>query len=259
MTSNSDSPSDSILIIAAEASSCMYAKKFIKQWLELYPNDRFFGVGDREMEAMGVECFGYAEEMGVVGLLEVVKHWKTISGCFRAIEQEVLKREPKFALLLDYPGFNLRLAKSLKNKNVPVVYYISPQLWAWKKGRVKQIKKYIDHMLVVFPFEVEFYKEYGIEAHFVGHPLVEVVSQEKNQVRERESQNKVLGLMPGSRKSEILYNFPAQLAAAGELQKQNSNLEIKVLMAPTLTQSDLQEALSVADVEVSCVQAVVEQ
>ena len=254
MRSSTDSKSDNILIVAAEASSCMYAKNLIKAWLKKHPNDHFFGVGDSEMEDLGVDCMGYAEEMAVVGLFEVLKHWKTISGCFRAIEEEVSKRRPKFAILLDYPGFNLRLARKLKAQGVEVVYYISPQLWAWKKGRVKQVRDFVDHMLVVFPFEVDFYKQHGIDAHFVGHPLVEVVQQETSVIVPQSKSSQVLGLMPGSRKSEIQFNLATQLEAAKKLTEQFANLEVHLLLAPTLTKNDLVEVVERSGTKVTWVQ-----
>lgn len=243
--------SDSILIIAAEASSCMYAKNFMRAWLEIHPDTRFYGVGDKEMASMDMDCLGYAEDMAVMGLLEVAKHWTEISQCFHKIIEETDKRQPKFALLLDYPGFNLRLAKKLKFMKVPVSYYISPQLWAWKKGRVKQVRQYVDDMLVVFPFEVDFYKKHDIEAHFVGHPLGEVVDKESEalQLNVDKPAIPVLGLMPGSRKSEIASNLRTQLATA-KLLTENNSISVKLLLAPTLKQEDLQEEVDRSGLQV---------
>ena len=242
MKSNEICKKDSILIIAAEASSCMYAKKFIDQWSASFPEAEFFGVGDREMQENGMNCLGLAEDMAVVGLLEVVKHYRSIKSVADEILQMSREKRPRFALLLDYPGFNLRIAKELKKLNIPVVYYISPQLWAWKKGRVNQVRDYVDEMLVVFPFEVDFYAKHSIQAHFVGHPLLEVVEAEKSEVKVNSSKRKVLGLMPGSRRSEVQYNFQSQLAAAQILQSQ-FDLEVRVLLAPTLEESDFKDYL----------------
>lgn len=239
MKLGSVSKKDNILIVAAEASSCMYAELFIDEWCKKNPNFNFFGVGNKKLESMGMDCQGFAEEMAVVGLQEVIKHWPVIKGAADSILSECEKRKPRFALLLDYPGFNLRLAKKLHEMKIPVVYYISPQLWAWKKGRVKQVKKYIDDMMVVFPFEVEFYKEYRIPAHFVGHPLVEVVENELESFAPKKGNDKVLGLMPGSRKSEIANNLKIQLEAAALVKKQKPEVEIKLLLAPTLQKEDL--------------------
>lgn len=211
----------------------MYAKKVIAQWRESSPETQFFGVGDKEMQSQGMDCQGLAEDLAVVGLQEVVSHWTEIKTTFNEIVARAERDQPRFALLLDYPGFNLRLAKKLKEAGIPVVYYISPQLWAWKKGRVEQVRRYVDHMLVVFPFEVDFYKNHGIQAHFVGHPLVEVVADESVAPAKRKSDKTVLGLMPGSRKSEIKFNFLNQLQAARKLVRQHE-LEVKILVAPTL-------------------------
>jgi len=223
----------SILIVAAEASSCMYAKKFIQAWRKHSPQTHFFGVGDKQMQTDGMECFGLAEDLAVVGLQEVLAHWTDIKKTFLSLEDAAQKKKPRFALLLDYPGFNLRLAKRLKTHGIPVVYYISPQLWAWKKGRIKQVRDSVDDMMVVFPFEVDFYRQHGIEAHFVGHPLLEVIEDEVGALKTPRHGRRTLGLMPGSRKSEVRYNFKVQLLAAEELSRDH-DIDVKVLVAPTL-------------------------
>ncbi len=223
----------SILIVAAEASSCMYAKKFIQAWRQHSPHTHFFGVGDKEMQAEGMECYGLAEDLAVVGLQEVLAHWSDIKKTFLSLEEAAQNKQPLFALLLDYPGFNLRLAKRLKAHKIPVVYYISPQLWAWKKGRIKQVRDFVDDMMVVFPFEVDFYREHGIEAHFIGHPLLEVIEDEVSVTGTAQNAKWTLGLMPGSRKSEVGYNFKVQLLAAQELCRSH-DIDVKVLVAPTL-------------------------
>ena len=233
-----DSQKDEILIIAAEASSCMYAIRLIEEWKKTFPQHHFFGVGDQAMAEAGVECLGYAEDLAVVGIQEVISHWTEIKTTFNSILDHCEKKKPKFAILLDYPGFNLRMAKKLKEQGIPVVYYISPQLWAWKKGRIKQVREYVDDMLVVFPFEVDFYKSQNVEAHFVGHPLVEVVEEDLSKGLAEKSEEVVLGLMPGSRKSEINHNFLVQLKAA-EILKKEHNIKVKVLVAPTLKTSNL--------------------
>lgn len=233
MRSVADLKNDSILIVAAEASSCMYAKLFMERWKSFSPSTQFYGVGDQQMQSEGMDCTGLAEELAVVGLQEVISHWSEIKIAYKGILEKAKKNPPRFALLLDYPGFNLRLAKDLKELGIPVVYYISPQLWAWKKGRVHKVKKYVDDMMVVFPFEVDFYRQYGIEAHFVGHPLVEVVDAELAKRAESTNVKPVLGLMPGSRKSEIKFNLATQLKTAQRMAKTN-DLSLKLLVAPTL-------------------------
>lgn len=129
-----------ILIVAAEASSALYAKRLLELWKSQGKEVEAFGVGTRAMEEMGFECLGRSEEMAVVGFQEVISHWGLISGVFHQLLDEADKRKPQVALLLDYPDFNLRLAAKLKKKGIPVVYYISPQVWAWRQGRVKKSK-----------------------------------------------------------------------------------------------------------------------
>jgi lipid-A-disaccharide synthase len=240
MRSTVDSKTDKILIIAAEASSCMYAKMFMDKWSVLHPHTEYFGIGDKEMSSKSMHCLGFAEDLAVVGLQEVIAHFPEIKKTFNNILDEAKKEKPKFALLLDYPGFNLRLAKRLKAMDIHVVYYISPQLWAWKKGRVEQVKKYVDDMMVVFPFEVDFYKQHSVKAHFVGHPLVEIVEQEKLDLKTQVHNKTVLGIMPGSRKSEIKFNFIEQLKAAQLLIKKYP-MDVKILVAPTLNIELLKE------------------
>jgi len=244
--------SSSILMIAAEASSCMYAKMFVAKWLESFPETSFFGIGDKELQSQGMECQGLAEDLAVVGLQEVISHFPEIRRTFNHIVDLGESRKPAFALLFDYPGFNLRLAKKLKDLNIPIVYYISPQLWAWKKGRVEQVRKYVDEMLVVFPFEVDFYKEHRIEAHFVGHPLVEVITAELSGETPEPPQTTfqdslTLGLMPGSRRSEIKFNLSTQVATAKSLKSKHPDLKVQLLLAPTLDVKFIEEKLGPAD------------
>ncbi len=227
----------------------MYAKLFINEWREDFPDTHFFGVGDRALsQDFKMECIGYAEDLAVVGLQEVISHWSEIKKCYYEILERAEALKPRFALLIDYPGFNLRLAKDLKAKGIPVVYYVSPQLWAWKKGRVKKVKKFVDDMMVVFPFEVDFYKNYNIEAHFVGHPLIEVIENElkdSNLIDKKTDcwgpqalRKPILGIMPGSRKSEIQFNLSTQLKTAQKLMAQDL-VEARLLLAPTLNLEDI--------------------
>ena len=244
------SKTNNVLIVAAEASSCMYAKLFIKSWKAFYPDTHFFGVGDREMNSWGMECVGLAEDMAVVGFQEILSHWKEIKKSFYNLISTAERKKPHFALLMDYPGFNLRLAPRLRKFGIPIVYYLSPQFWAWREGRVKYIKQFVDDVMVVFPFEVDFYKKHGVRAHFVGHPLVEIINQETGNfsVSEKFSNRPVLGLMPGSRKSEIKYNLKTQWLTAKKLME-NHDIDIKILVAPTLEINFLKQQLPKTSME----------
>ncbi len=245
---------DSCLIIAAEASSSLYAQRLLEHWKSEGREVEAFGVGSREMERLGFFCIGRSEEMAVVGLQEVVKHFPLIRRTFHQILEECEMRKPKFALLLDYPDFNLRLAKELKKRGIRVVYYISPQVWAWRTGRVKLIRKVVDHMLVLFPFEEKFYREHDVKADFVGHPLLDELPAEQSPSDLKARRQKfgigdnevVLGLMPGSRWSEINHHLETMLETAELMVKRNPRIRPILLVAPSLDRNELR--LKIGDV-----------
>ncbi|MBK9293236.1 MAG: lipid-A-disaccharide synthase [Oligoflexia bacterium] len=238
--------SNEILIVSAEASSELYARRIIEESKRRNLDVHFFGIGSQGMQKLGCEVIEYSENMAVVGLWEVLAHWKTISAAFRNLLKQASVKKPKLALLLDYPDFNLRLAKKLKSRNIDVYYYISPQIWAWRTERVKLIKKIIKKMLVVFPFEVDFYKKYGVDVSFVGHPLLDEVNSKKTAEQRNlkrfkfgiTSNDFTVGLMPGSRDSEIRYCFQTQIRAAIKIIELKPELKNKIkfliLVAPTM-------------------------
>ncbi|OFZ12507.1 MAG: lipid-A-disaccharide synthase, partial [Bdellovibrionales bacterium RBG_16_40_8] len=182
----------------------------------------------------------------------VLRHYTHIKKVFHNIVAEVARRKPKVILLLDYPDFNLRLAKKLKKYKIPIVYYISPQVWAWRKSRLKNIKENVDKMLVVLPFEKDFYKKNGVSVEFVGHPLLDELKADyfdgHGRDRERErygvtSEEIWIGLMPGSRHSELRHHLQTQLLVAEKLYSKNTNLKFALLVAPTFSNSDVQRVL----------------
>lgn len=241
MTSTNDSPS--ILIVSAEASSTLYAERLLEEIKRQNLEVNTFGVGSREMERAGFEIIGRSEEMAVVGFKEVIAHYPKIRRVFYELLEKAKTKKPKLALLLDYPGFNLRLAKKLREMGIPVVYYISPQLWAWGTGRIKQVKKYINKMLVVFPFEKDFYLGHGVDVEFVGHPLLEELTPSLFEPAQRKKtraqfgitdDEMVIGLMPGSRKSELKNHLKTQLSVAKNLCAKHSKLKVALLVAPGL-------------------------
>lgn len=235
-----------ILIVAAEASSAAYATHLIKNWRDEGRRIRTAGIGNREMESLGFEILGRTEELAVVGLQEIIAHWSDIKKAFYSIVEYAEKEKPDFVLLMDYPEFNLRLAKKLKALGVPVVYYISPQIWAWRTYRVHQIKKIVDLMLVIFPFEESFYKKHNVPVKFVGHPLLELLSDKLpkahliDQKRQELLSNlptektRILGLMPGSRRSELKFNLKIQIDSAHRLIESHPEIQPVMLVAPSL-------------------------
>ncbi|MEQ1665800.1 MAG: lipid-A-disaccharide synthase, partial [Bdellovibrionales bacterium] len=211
-----------------------------------------FGIGSREMERLGFEILGRAEDLAVVGLVEVIKKYNHIKAVFDQIIESVQRRKPKVILLMDYPDFNLRLAKKLKQFGIPIVYYISPQVWAWRKSRIHEIKKYVDKMLVVLPFEKDFYKSNGVDVEFVGHPILDEINesfyneQKLSQERSRYGIKKSdiwLGLMPGSRSSEMQHHLKTQIEAAELLYVSKPNLKFALLVAPTFTLEQIKNLL----------------
>ncbi len=206
-----------VLISAGEASGEMYGAGLMEA-LRGIANSRgmgpveFFGLGGERMRQAGCEIVVDAKEVAVVGIFEVVSHLPSIYGRFRRLVREAERRKPDVAVLIDFPDFNLRLAKELHRLKIPVVYYVSPQLWAWRPHRVELVKKYVRKMLVIFPFEEQWYRERGVEVEFVGHPLAELATagsaaQESSQI----------ALLPGSRRKEIRFNLPLMLDVAENL------------------------------------------
>jgi lipid-A-disaccharide synthase len=214
-----------ILISAGEASGEFYGAELIKalrqRLAEREPNAEveFFGVGGEQMRAAGCELLVDAREIAEVGIVEVVKHIPTIYRRFRQVVREAEQRRPDAAVLIDFPDFNLRLAREMHKRGVPVIYYVSPQLWAWKRGRIERVRKYVRKMLVIFPFEEKFYREHSIEAQFVGHPLADLpaptVTRDQFAAEHHlDASREWIALLPGSRRAEVSRIFPTLLEAA---------------------------------------------
>ena len=244
--------SPTIFISAGEASGEQYGALLIdalqRQLAAAGRTATFFGMGGPRMAAAGLECVVRAEDMAVMGLTEVVLHLPRIYREFKKLKQAIRQWPPSVAVLIDFPEIHFRLAKEFHRLGVPVVYFVSPQLWAWKKHRIKLVQKYIDRMLVIFPFEEPFYREQGVQAEFVGHPLAELPAQSIS--RERFAAESGLdpaktwiGLLPGSRPREIRDHLPTILQAAQEL---SHGLEFLIPLAPTLNAAQRQEVQRLA-------------
>ena len=214
-----------IFLSAGEASGDMYGAGLMQALREeLRQSGRaqdaeFFGVGGEAMRAAGCDLVVNAHEIAVVGLAEVVRHLPRIYGLFNKTVREVERRRPDVAVLIDFPDFNLRLARRLHRRGIPVVYYVSPQLWAWRTSRVESIRKYVRKMLVIFPFETKFYAEHGVDAQFVGHPLADVAPSviardEFAHSYGLDTSRTWIALLPGSRQGEVSRIFPTLLEAA---------------------------------------------
>ncbi len=231
----------SILIVAGENSGDKHAAGLVRQFKNLQPSFDFFGIGGKHMQAQGVDLLFSVEDLSVVGIFEVITHLRRIKNIFHRIRKEVIRRRPIAAVLVDSPDFNLRLAKRLKKSSTPVLYYISPTVWAWRKRRLSTIKKTVNKMLLIFPFEEKIYAQHGISAVFVGHPLRERVklSLTKKEFFARfdlDPGKKTFAILPGSRKSEIRFHMPV-LAQVIEKLGRAYNAQFILPLAENLTEA----------------------
>lgn len=241
-----------VMIVAAEASSALFAQRLLEHWKKQRREIHAFGVGTDSMEKLGFERLGKSEEMAVFGAVEIFETWDLLKSVFNRLVEEAAKRRPSVVVVMDYPEFNLYLSRKLHAMGIPVVYYVSPQVWAWRKGRVETIKRFCRKVLLLFPFEVEFYASKGVPNKFVGHPILDElddkyftaeyakVHRERYGFRPEEI---VIGLMPGSRRGEIKQHLQLQLDVARRLHKNFENIRIILLVAPTLTKEYVQERL----------------
>jgi len=228
-----------VMIIAGEASGDQHSARLVEAVHNLDPSVEFFGIGGECMRRAGVEILVDSSEMAVVGLVEIWAHRKVIFGALDKM-REILKTDPPDLLFLtDYPEFNLRLAKTAKQLGIKVLFYISPQIWAWRQWRVKKIRKLVDMMAVIFPFELDFYHRHNVPVRFVGHPLAEEVhaSAEREHLCTEfglNAQQPVVGLFPGSRQSEVKRLMPIIVETAKQLKQQNPQIQFLLPVASTL-------------------------
>ena len=230
-----------VMIIAGEASGDLHGAGVVRELRKLNPKMDVFGVGGDKMKEEGMNLIYHIRELGFMGFVEVIKHLPFIKVMEHTLEQIVKFKKPEVLVLIDYPGFNLRFARRVRKYGLKIVYYVSPQVWAWHRSRVKKMRGLVDSMLVVFPFEVDFYKEENIPVEFVGHPLLEVLDAgltRKNFCKRYgiDPSRKILGLIPGSRRQEIEKIFPVMLQAARKVAAEEK-MEIAVAVAPTLEES----------------------
>lgn len=238
-------PRKRIMIVAGEASGDIYGADLVREAHKFGPEVHYFGIGGQRMREAGVETLIDSKEMAVVGLVEVLKHFNVIAAAFLKLKHILRNDPPDLLILIDYPGFNLRLAKVAKRAGVKVLYYISPQIWAWRQGRVKKIARLVDHMAVILPFEAAFYERAGVPVTFVGHPMLDMVQVTVNREQAAASfgldpSRKIVGLFPGSRKNEIERLLPVIIDTAKLLKKQFPEIQFVVPIASTLSRKELE-------------------
>jgi lipid-A-disaccharide synthase len=215
----------SILIVAGENSGEKHGANLVRQFKRFQPSFTFFGIGGKNMAEQDVKLISSVENLGVVGIFEIIAHLPRIRAIFRRIKKEAIQQRPEAAVLIDSPDFNLRLAKHLKKLSIPVLYYIGPTVWAWRKRRLKSIKKAVDKMLLIFPFEEKIYADFGIPASYVGHPLNERVKMAMSKEEfchkyHLNPEKKWIAILPGSRKSEIKFHMPILTKALKKIEKE---------------------------------------
>ena len=237
----------SLLVIAGEDSGDMHAADVIRALKEKRPDLTFWGIGGDKLRAEGMELLHHTREMDVLGFVEVFKRYPFFKRTFNEVLVEADQRKPDAALLVDYPGFNLRLAAELKNRGIKVLYYVCPQVWAWNRGRIPKMAEIIDRLMVIFPFEVEVFKGVDLKVDFVGHPMVDELREFRTKEPESLPWNgkKKIALLPGSRKQEITCILPGLLEAAQVLEQSRPDLSFLIPVPErrlALAESILQKA-----------------
>lgn len=245
MTNNSKRK---ILIVAGEASGDLLGAHLAKAILSLRPHTELIGMGGTQMQSAGVNILIDSDKLAVVGIWEVLKHFSDIRAAMRALKHLFKTDPPDLVIFIDYPGFNLHMAKQAKRAGIKVLYYVSPQIWAWRYGRIKKIKKYVDHMAVLFAFEEALYRKENMPVSFVGHPLVDVVTpsltpDEAAKQFELDTNKPIIALFPGSRHSEISRLMPVIMSAAKQIQTEVPEAQFVLPLAVSLSPSDLQDYL----------------
>ncbi len=237
------------MIVAGEASGDMHGARLVQAMLESEPGLSFFGMGGPAMAGAGVELLYDAARLAVVGITEVLAHLGDILAARRRLIRRMRTTRPALLILIDFPDFNLHLAAKAKQLGIPVFYYISPQVWAWRSGRVRKIGRLADRIGVILPFEQRFYAERGVTVDFVGHPLVDTVEARLGREEffrrhnlDQPEDRPVIGLLPGSRTREIQALLPVFLAGAGLLQDNLSRRPVFLLaVAPTISREQLHD------------------
>ena len=237
-----------LLISCGEASGDLYGAELVRHLRERTADLDVLGLGGDRLQAQGASLFAHVRDLAVVGLLEVVSHLRDLRRVFRRILEEADRDPPDAAVLVDYPDFNLRLARALHRRGIPVIYYVSPQVWAWRRGRVASIRETVARMLVIFPFEEDLYREAGVPVTFVGHPLVSLVRPAVDPaafLREvgLDPARPVVALLPGSRPKEVAHNLPPLAAAVERVRAARPDVQYLAAVAAALPPGLVRDAL----------------
>ena len=246
------------MVVVGEASGDAHAARVVTALKQRAPDIKVSGIGGEKLRAAGVEINIDFSELAVMGLVEVLKRYRHLKNVFNQMVERLKTHRPDLLVLVDYPGFNLKMAKEAKKLGIPVAYYISPKVWAWRKGRVKTIQRVVDKMLVLFPFEVPIYEQAGVAVNCVGHPLVDAVKRTLTTIQAKEKlglekAHKVIGLFPGSRHSEVEMLLPLMIQAAERIKQQQLDIQVVVPLAPGLNKEALAPILAASRLPIQVV------
>lgn len=224
-----------VFMVSGEASSDLYGAALVSEMRKRVPRLEVYGVGGRKLRESGMDVVADASSLNVVGVSDWRGKWREVWRTYQTVRKSILQRKADVAVLLDLPDFNLRLARLLKAEGIPVVYYISPQVWAWRTYRVHTIRKLVDRMMVVFPFEREFYGRHGVESVFVGHPLLDEIEERTTHRSQQEIERAPrIAILPGSRPSEVRYHASIVGPLVDNIREQYPLSEIQIPVASTL-------------------------
>ena len=245
-----------IMFSAGEASGDTHGASVAKALLEKYPKAQLFGMGGDLMKQAGVDIIYDIQQLGFIGIVEILKHLPTFFKLRSFLKEAMLREKPDVLVCIDYPGFNMKLAKVAKELHIPVVYYIAPTIWAWNKGRGKDIAKTVTKVASIFPFEAEAYREFGVDVEFVGNPLVDIVHPTMSYESAlahfgADTTSRNILLMPGSRKQEVEGLLPTMLAAAERLYENHKDLKFFLPRAHTIPREDIDRILQAYSVPVT--------
>jgi lipid-A-disaccharide synthase len=248
-----------LLIVAGEASGDLHGGNLAQALRSQQPGLQLLGVGGRHMRTAGVRLLFDIRDLAVVGAVEAVQSLRMLWAVYRALLAEVERTPVDAVVLIDFPGFNLRLAKGLAQRGIPVLYYIAPQVWAWHAGRLKKIRHWVRHLFVILPFEAALYHDVGVQAEFVGHPLLDLVPASGTKAEAcrhcgLDPVPPVVGILPGSRRSELHYLLRPMLEAAALISARLPAVQFILPLAETLQPTEVQEALASVPVPVRLVQ-----
>jgi lipid-A-disaccharide synthase len=251
--------SKKILLVAGEVSGDLHGSYLVEAIHRIDPEIQFFGVGGEGLKRVGMRLLHHSQSLSVVGITEVFVKLRSILKALRTLKRSLEREKPDLIILIDFPDFNLRLARIAHRKGIPILYYISPQVWAWRPGRVKLIARLVKKMVVLFPFEVPLYEAAGVDVEWVGHPLLDIVKPtlSKEMAFQQfglDPGRRTIGLLPGSRIHEIERLLPSLLASAQLLQEEIPDLQFVIPLAPGISRATLLSRMNPISVPVKLVE-----